>query len=78
LFVAELIPFFQALLVEPANILDALDGPGAVLSSALSSSPVNSACSEKVTISRMFAVPASSSSPMRSSQTAMGERAIDF
>ena len=48
-------------------------------SSALSSSPVNSACSEKFTISRMLAVPLSRSSPiLKSSLTAMGERAIAF
>ena len=48
-------------------------------SSALSSSPANSACSEKVTTSRMLSLPAASSSPiLSSSPTAIGDLAIAF
>ena len=46
---------------------------------SISSSPVSSACSAKITISRMLALPVSRSSPIfRSSLTAMGEREIAF
>src|SRR6266446_6740337 len=48
-------------------------------SSALSSSPASSACSEKLTTSRMLIIPTGNSSPiLRNSVTAIGERAIAF